>query len=104
VDFREQNCGSDPSIAASIPERIDDSFGGVDDDGDTEIDETLPSESAEFDCDGDGFVGTVEDHVYGSDTQGDQSPCGTNNTPPTVPPGPIGWPADLREEHTVLIV
>ncbi len=26
---------------------------------------------------------------------GDQNPCGTNTSPPTKPPSPIGWPADL---------
>jgi len=48
-----------------------------------------------YDCDGDGYTGSAENHVYAPSTQGDQDPCGTNSSPPTDPPSPIGWPADL---------
>jgi hypothetical protein len=38
----------------------------------------------------------VENHVYAPSLLGDQDPCGTNSAPPTSPPSPIGWPADLK--------
>ena len=46
LDTTEAPCGSDPLDATpplSRPERLDGSFAGVDDDGDTAIDEALPS-------------------------------------------------------------
>jgi len=94
-DGYEVTCGSDPLGAASRPERVDNVFAGVDDDGDSQTDEALPGSALNFDCDGDGFTGARENHVYGPNLQGDQDPCGANVAPPTVPPLPIGWPADL---------
>jgi hypothetical protein len=91
----EVACGSNPSNSNSIPERIDGVFAGVDDDGDTQVDEALPPGAQAYDCDGDGYTGSAENHVYAPSTQGDQDPCGTNSSPPTDPPSPIGWPADL---------
>ncbi len=79
-DAAEPPCGAQPLNAASRPERTDGVFAGVDDDGDTQIDEALPAGSEAYDCDGDGFVGTSESHVGTSD----QDPCGGT-----------GWPADL---------
>lgn len=42
------------------PERIDGVFAGVDDDGDTLVDEALPAGAASRDCDGDGYNGGPE--------------------------------------------
>ena len=55
----------------------------------------LPAGAATIDCDRDGSAGTIESHVYSPSVRGDQDPCGTNNSPPTSPPSPIGWPLDL---------
>ncbi len=41
-------------------ERIDGQFAGVDDDGDTQIDEALPIGAGSFECDGDGWIGERE--------------------------------------------
>jgi hypothetical protein len=94
-DNLETACGSNPNNGLSIPERIDGAFAGMDDDLDTQVDEVLPGGAASFDCDRDGYIGTAEGHVYSPSARGDQDPCGTNNSPPTSPPSPIGWPADL---------
>ena len=48
------------------------------------IDEALPAGAANFDCDGDGYKGTIENHVYNGSGGRDQDACGSN-----------GWPADL---------
>jgi hypothetical protein len=63
VDAAEVACGSDPVVAASLPERVDGPFAGADDDGDTQVDEALPAGASDFDCDGDGYKGSAEDHV-----------------------------------------
>ncbi len=95
-DGTEPACGSDPLDASSVPERVDGTFSGADDDGDASIDELLPVGALLYDCDSDGFTGGVENHLFAPDQQGDQDPCGSNSSPPTVPPSPRGWPADLR--------
>jgi len=95
-DDVEVACGSDPNNGSSIPERVDGVFAGADDDLDSQTDEPLPAGATSFDCDGDGYAGSDEDHVYAPSTQGDQDPCGSNAFPTTNPPTPIGWPADLR--------
>jgi hypothetical protein len=77
-DGTESGCGSNPNVGSSIPERVDGAFSGVDDDGDTSVDEALPAGSESFDCDGDGFVGTTETHVFNPATDRDQDPCGTD--------------------------
>ena len=64
TDVVEEACGSDPLVAAARPERIDASFAAVDDDGDTQVDEALPAGAANFDCDGDGYKGSAENHVF----------------------------------------
>ena len=92
----ETPCGSDPLDGTRRPERLDGVFQGRDDDGDNMVDEWLPSGAESYDCDGDGFTGTVESHLYGPNLQGDQDPCGTNNSPPTFPASAAGWPADLK--------
>jgi len=84
VDSVETPCGSDPLAAASVPERIDGPFAGVDDDGDAQTDEPLPPGASSYDCDGDGYIGAGEDHVYSNLGPRDQDACGND-----------GWPADL---------
>lgn len=85
-DVDEGPCGGHPLNANRRPERIDGTFGGADDDGDTEIDEALPTGSSGFDCDGDGWNGNQENLIYGDEpsTGRDQDPCGVN-----------GWAAEL---------
>ncbi|TMB94297.1 MAG: hypothetical protein E6J42_11640 [Chloroflexi bacterium] len=56
----ESACGSNSTDPATRPERIDGSFAAVDDDGDSLVDEPLPAGAANFDCDGDGYKGSVE--------------------------------------------
>ena len=94
ADADEMPCGG-TSPSNLRPERIDGVFSGADDDGDTMIDEALPGGGANFDCDGDGFKGTAEAHVYFPSTVADQDPCGSGVIPPTVPPLPLGWAPDL---------
>jgi hypothetical protein len=83
-DADETACGAGDLDPARRPERIDGIFAGVDDDGDAQIDEALPPDAANFDCDGDGYKGAAEAAIYAPSTQGDQDPCGTN-----------AWPSDL---------
>ncbi len=83
-DVDEVACGGNQYVAALRPERIDGVFDGVDDDGDTNVDEALPGGTDNFDCDGDGFKGSAENHVFGPAATGNQDPCGNN-----------GWPAEL---------
>lgn len=56
---------------------------GFDDDGDGQTDEALPSGSETRDCDGDGYNGATEAHVFEVFDR-DQRDCGTSN-----------WPADF---------
>ena len=100
-DTVEGACGSDALNAARLPERIDGIFAGVSDDGDAQIDEPLPAGVSNFDCDGDGYKGSAEDHVFSylSQTNGDQKICQEYDTSfPNL--GPIvrpskRWPSDL---------
>ena len=83
----ETICGSNPLLPSSFPERIDGAFASTDDDGDTIVNEALSDGTESYDCDGDGFSGTAEEHVFGSGAGSsvrDQDSCGGN-----------GWPADL---------
>jgi hypothetical protein len=98
ADIDEINCGGNHLNPNLRPERIDAVFAGQDDDGDTQIDEPLAPAATPFDCDGDGFSGTAENHVYSPSTLGNQDACGTNSFPSADPPAPIGWPLDLRGE------
>jgi parallel beta-helix repeat protein len=59
-DIFEDACGSNLASATSIPERLDGTFGGADDDGDTLVDESLPPAAIDSDCDGDGYLGLTE--------------------------------------------
>jgi glucose/arabinose dehydrogenase len=89
ADIAEQNCGGNATNPNVRPERIDDNFAGRDDDGDTQVDEALPGGSGGFDCDGDGYIGTAEDHVFSAAARGNQDACGTTR-----------WPADLTSGGT----
>jgi hypothetical protein len=80
-DTAETPCGANPTSSAIRPERND--LPG-DDDGDTLVNEPLPPGASGFDCDGDGFMGTAEDNVFGAPARGDQDPCGA-----------AAWPADF---------
>jgi hypothetical protein len=101
-DVVEIACGSDHLGAGSIPERIDGPFAGLDDDGDTEVDEPLPPGSESYDCDGDGYVGAAESHVYSykAQTTGDQKVCREYDTsfpdPLQNSQPSLRWPADLK--------
>jgi YVTN family beta-propeller protein len=106
-DADETACGSDPldvTPPLSRPERVDGAFEGVDDDGDTVPDEALPGGASAFDCDGDGFTGAAENHVfsYVPQTDGDQKTCQEYDAgfPAQFPGRPympsLRWPADLN--------
>ena len=51
-DVDEGPCGGDPLNPLLRPERLDGPFHNVDDDGDTDVDEPLPTGSEDYDCDG----------------------------------------------------
>lgn len=86
ADQTEYFCGAPRDDAGSIPERVDGGFSGVDDDGDTLVDEPLAAAAAAFDCDGDGFTGADEAHLFGDTNVRDQDPCGTD-----------GWPLEIDD-------
>jgi hypothetical protein len=104
ADTIETPCGSDPvdvTPPLSRPERSDGPFATVDDDGDTQIDEPLPGGAANFDCDGDGYKGSAENHVFSylAQTNGDQKTCQEPdttfpNSAPHIRPSQR-WPSDL---------
>ena len=99
LDAAEPICGSYAAPASSRPERVDGEFESIDDDGDTPVDEALPAGSANFDCDGDGFKGSAENHVFSylSQTNGDQKTCQEYDTSFVSQPRPsLRWPSDLR--------
>jgi hypothetical protein len=86
-------CGGDPLDGNKIPERVDGTFAGVDDDGDTEVDEPLPPGSEDYDCDGDGWTGNQEKLIFNvTSTANDQDPCGHD-----------GWPTDLYPDNKLTI-
>ncbi|HSP56623.1 MAG TPA: S8 family serine peptidase [Dehalococcoidia bacterium] len=60
ADELEFACGADSLNAGIRPERLDGAFAGVDDDGDTQVDEALPPGAVGSDCDGDGYKGSAE--------------------------------------------
>jgi len=105
-DTAETPCGSDPldvTPPLSRPERIDGPFAGADDDADTVADEALPAGTANFDCDGDGYKGSAENHVFsylpGPPTNGDQKVCQEYDS--TFPNSAVQvrpskrWPSDV---------
>ncbi|MFQ5472550.1 MAG: hypothetical protein ACE5FA_06680, partial [Dehalococcoidia bacterium] len=95
-------CEGDPLDAGVRPERVDGIFAGVGDDGDVAIDEALPGGASGFDCDGDGYTGTAEDHVYSyiGQTDGDQKTCQEYDSSHPNPGGDINpslrWPSDFN--------
>jgi hypothetical protein len=104
----ETNCGSDPMHGLWKPERVDTVFAGADEDGDTLVDEALPSSafvgpSPSFDCDRDGYSAYAENHVYsylpGPPVNGDQKRCQEKdttfpNSAPHIKPSKR-WPSDI---------
>jgi hypothetical protein len=87
------DCDGDPMNSSIRPERLDGVFAGVDDDGDTFVDEPLPGGSLAFDCDGDGWTTFQEIFIYAIlSTAPDQDPCGNN-----------GWPYDLDPSNSAAI-
>jgi hypothetical protein len=106
ADDLEAACGSDPldvTPPLSRPERVDGAFDGVDDDGDTQIDEALPVGAGASDCDGDGYGGSAENHVYSYllQTNGNQKTCQEYdmsfiNPNPDVRPS-LRWPSDISK-------
>ena len=134
----EVACGAEPGSARTRPERIDGIFVGMDDDGDwvlatddvgadglpgtsdtgegngipdfgePHVDEPLPPGAESFDCDGDGYTGTAEDHVYSylPQTGGDQKTCQeydlTHPNPGSTNKPSLRWPADLNNAAGVL--
>jgi len=86
ADVAEPDCGGDAYSPAFRPERIDGVFAGVDDDGDTLVDEALPGGAEAYDCDGDGYSGADETSVFSPLIDRDQDPCGLD-----------GWPSNLFE-------
>jgi hypothetical protein len=83
ADLAEATCGADGMDGSERPERVDGVFSGADDDGDGTNDEALPAGASALDCDGDGYTGTTEAHVFEAAGR-DQDSCGV-----------AGWPADL---------
>jgi hypothetical protein len=102
-DDTETACGSDPSDITpplSGPERVDGPFAGVDDNGDTAVDEPLPVSALSYDCDGDGYAGARENHIYSylPQTNGDQKTCQEYDVsfPNTTQKPSLRWPADFN--------
>lgn len=79
ADGDESNCGGDPYDAGKKPERLD--LPG-DENGDGLTTDGLPSGAQNFDCDGDGYKGSIESHVFS--VARDQDACGTD-----------AWPSDF---------
>jgi len=97
----ETACGSDPNQTLSKPERVDAPYAGADEDLDGSSDEALPGGADTQDCDGDGYKGSAENHVfmYLPQTNGDQKRCQEYDA--TFPGGAAHikpskrWPADI---------
>jgi hypothetical protein len=107
-DFVEHYCGSLANEGARRPERIDGAFAATDDDGNTLIDEALPGGASAFDCDGDGYKGSGEDHVYLylPQTNGDQKMCQEYDLSHPNPNADIKpslrWPSDFNKATSPL--
>ena len=80
----------------------------MDDDGNDGVDEALPAGAGALDCDGDGYTGDTEDHVYSyvPQTDGDQKTCqeyDTTHPNPGVENKPsLRWPADFNKSTSPL--
>jgi hypothetical protein len=79
-DEDEIACGADPLVAAIRPERTDNIFAGVDDDGDGQLMSLSPVSGSSFDCDGDGYSGRRETTSSGRERA-------ATRTPAPQPPG-----------------
>jgi hypothetical protein len=87
-DGDEGPCGADAYDPLVKPERLDTP---QDDDGDGEVNESLPSGALYFDCDGDGWPGTGEMPIFATTLNAnDQDMCGND-----------GWPADLDPNNAL---
>ena len=104
-DALETACGSNPFDAGSIPERIDGGFAAADEDGNDGNDEALPGGAEVADCDGDGYTGDAEDHVYSyiGQLDGDQKTCQEYDTNfssvdpnQTAATPSLRWPSDFN--------
>ncbi|HSP54449.1 MAG TPA: thrombospondin type 3 repeat-containing protein, partial [Dehalococcoidia bacterium] len=84
ADVDEPGCGGDPYDAGKKPERLD--LPG-DENGDGSTTDALPAGSQNLDCDGDGYSGSVETHVFG--LVEDQDACGSG-----------AWPSDFVSNGT----
>ena len=78
-------------------------FAGVDDDGNDGEDEPLPAGSESFYCDGDGFIGTIEMHVFqrGSNVD-DQYVCA--GTASANDEADDRWPPDFDDNQNINII
>jgi hypothetical protein len=101
-------CGGDNLNGSVQPERVDGIFAGIDDDGNEGADEGLPGGAGGLDCDGDGFTGNTEAHVYSyvPQTNGDQKTCQEYDLSHPNPNADIKpslrWPADFNKATGVL--
>jgi hypothetical protein len=91
-DVDESGCAGDPLNGGIRPERLDGPYAGVDDNGDTQVDESLPAGAAPFDCDGDGYSGGTELLIFGSGQ--DQRRCGIPSWPSDFVSGQIPLSTD----------
>jgi YVTN family beta-propeller protein len=104
----EGMCGADEFDPTKQPERIDGAFAGSDEDGDGQTDEALPPGAEAYDCDGDGYSGTAEAHVYSylPQADGDQKTCQEYDLSHPNPNADIKpslrWPADFNMASGVL--
>lgn len=101
-------CHSMTGAKISRPERVDGGFAGLDDDGDGDVDEPLPAGAEAFDCDGDGYTGAAEAHVYSYVPQadGDQKTCmeyDLSHPNPNADTKPsLRWPSDFSKTTGIL--
>ena len=79
-DTLEASCGSNSLSVLSVPESLETP---TDDDGDSLVNEPLPSGSEQDDCDRDGYVGSLEQYIFSAaGTLNDQKRCGVDAWPP----------------------
>jgi YVTN family beta-propeller protein len=92
ANVAETPCGADPLNHWVEPEQLWKT--GVDEDGDTLLNEPLPAGAEAYDCDGDGYTGNTENYLYeywipGLGETFDQRSCGY-----------LGWPTDTHGAST----
>lgn len=102
--FPEIRCEGDSLDTQIRPERVDSIFVGVSDDTDAVADEALPAGAGVYDCDGDGYTGDAEDHVYSynGQTDGDQKTCQeydlSHPNPNSEIKPSLRWPSDFNKD------